>query len=50
MRRLSGLPSNQQRTFVNDAAHELKTAVTIIKSSLHCWIRDLARLKNIAAD
>ncbi|MDR5729078.1 MAG: HAMP domain-containing sensor histidine kinase [Terriglobia bacterium] len=25
---------NQQRTFVNDAAHELKTAVTIIKSSL----------------
>jgi signal transduction histidine kinase len=25
---------DQQRTFVNDAAHELKTAVTIIKSSL----------------
>lgn len=25
---------NQQRAFVNDAAHELKTAVTIIKSSL----------------
>jgi signal transduction histidine kinase len=25
---------HQQRTFVNDAAHELKTAVTIIKSSL----------------
>jgi signal transduction histidine kinase len=25
---------NQQRTFVNDAAHELKTSVTIIKSSL----------------
>jgi signal transduction histidine kinase len=25
---------NQQRTFVNDAAHELKTAVTILKSSL----------------
>ncbi len=24
----------QQRTFINDAAHELKTAVTIIKSSL----------------
>jgi signal transduction histidine kinase len=24
----------QQRTFVNDAAHELKTAVTIVKSSL----------------
>lgn len=25
---------DQQRTFVNDAAHELKTAVTIVKSSL----------------
>ena len=33
MRRL-GQSINQQRTFVNDAAHELKTAVTIIKSSL----------------
>jgi len=33
MRRL-GDSFNQQRTFVNDAAHELKTAVTIIKSSL----------------
>lgn len=33
MRRL-GDSFNQQRVFVNDAAHELKTAVTIIKSSL----------------
>ncbi|MBB6145145.1 signal transduction histidine kinase [Silvibacterium bohemicum] len=33
MRRL-GSSIDQQRTFVNDAAHELKTAVTIIKSSL----------------
>ena len=33
MRRL-GESFNQQRTFVNDAAHELKTAVTIVKSSL----------------
>jgi signal transduction histidine kinase len=33
MRRLADSFS-QQRTFVNDAAHELKTAVTIIKSSL----------------
>ncbi|MGC2160291.1 MAG: HAMP domain-containing sensor histidine kinase [Silvibacterium sp.] len=33
MRRL-GDSFNQQRTFVNDAAHELKTAVTIVKSSL----------------
>ena len=33
MRRL-GDSVDQQRTFVNDAAHELKTAVTIIKSSL----------------
>ena len=29
-----GDSQDQQRTFVNDAAHELKTAVTIIKSSL----------------
>jgi signal transduction histidine kinase len=33
MRRL-GDSFNQQRAFVNDAAHELKTAVTIVKSSL----------------
>ena len=33
MRRL-GDSFQQQRTFVNDAAHELKTAVTIVKSSL----------------
>lgn len=33
MRRL-GDSLDQQHTFVNDAAHELKTAVTIIKSSL----------------
>lgn len=33
MRRLAE-SFNQQRAFVNDAAHELKTAVTIVKSSL----------------
>jgi len=34
----------QQRTFVNDAAHELKTAVTVLKSSLQLLLfRDRTR-------